>query len=474
MVKVYQPKVEVTLIKVVQRDRKRTQAATGPESIIDLTPFLSEGSVVQFSRGINQPAGVFSVDFPDRMMPQSGDTLYSMVEPMDIIEIRMAREPHKYPKLPVVFRGFVSSIKRNERLGGDGKPQRRVVVSGRDWGGIMQAIQIFYQKDYAVGQIMMTEFKMFVSYGVSFEHLLPSDFVSEIVNKIVNPWLDELRQASRLEQELRLNVKASVTQGRVGPYGMQAHEGSIWDLLARWTDLSWNELIFDDDDAGPHLLYRARPYHDIKTGSLILADAVEPDKVKLKADAVVSLNVERNVERVFNYFHVETPQDYMNNAEEINVQSMQNGSVFKFDIPNIDPAIYGIRKLSETSMMTSGDNATSVVDKTKDIKQKYKDRHHTWLESRRDDLVNMRRDSVALESGTMTLRGDEKIKPGVYIELERGAITAEYYPQNVTHVFEVYGTYTTEVDFIRGTGFIKRLETPNYLQEYSGGAYGGA
>ena len=34
MVKAYQPKVEVTLIKVVQRDRNRTKAATGAESIV--------------------------------------------------------------------------------------------------------------------------------------------------------------------------------------------------------------------------------------------------------------------------------------------------------------------------------------------------------------------------------------------------------------------------------------------------------
>nr|MDA3870141.1 hypothetical protein [Gammaproteobacteria bacterium] len=77
-----------------------------------------------------------------------------------------------------------------------------------------------------------------------------------------------------------------------------------------------------------------------------------------------------------------------------------------------------------------------------------------------------------LETGNMVLRGDEKIKPGTYIELEHGNLNPQYYTQNVSHVFVVLGTYTTEVDFIRGTGFSERLETPNYLQEYSRGAYG--
>ncbi|HFD88180.1 MAG TPA: hypothetical protein ENJ35_10975 [Gammaproteobacteria bacterium] len=472
MVKAYLPKVEVTLIKVVQRDRNRPKPATGPDSIIDLTPYLAEGSVVTFSRGINQPAGVFSIDFPDQMMPQSRDTLYSMVEPMDIIEIRMAREPHKYPSgLPVVFRGFVSLIKRNEKMSG-GKPQRRVVISGRDWGGIMQSIQIFYKKDYAVGQIIMDSFPMFSTYGVTLEYLSPSDFVSVIVDKIVTPWLDALWKAAKVERRLRLEPKTTVTQGRVGTNGIQHYEGGIWGLLSSWTDLAWNELIFDDDDGGSYLRYRAKPYRDIETGELVMSDAVEPDRVEMGADAVVSLNVERNIERVFNYFHVEAPQAVMNSVDLINVEAMQKGSVFVTDDPNTDPVIYGLRKLTEATTMTSPDNTNSVADKPSDEQQSFIDQHNDWLGSRRDDLKGMRKDASVLESGSMTLRGNERIKPGVYIDIDRGAVKAEYYAQNVTHTFEVLGAYITEVEFIRGTGFIKRMETPNYLNETSRGVYG--
>ena len=471
MVKAYLPKVKVTLIKVVQRDRNRPKPATGPDSIIDLTPYLAEGSVVTFSRGVNQPAGVFSIDFPDQMMPQSRDTLYSMVEPMDIIEIRMAREPHKYPSgLPVVFRGFVSLIKRNEKMSG-GKPQRRVVISGRDWGGILQAIQIFYAKDYAFGEIMLNTFPMFTKYGLDFEYLLPAKFVSEIVEKIVNPWLDGLWMASSLEQGLRLEPKTTVTQGRVGPNGIQSYEGNIWDFLSRWTDLTWNELIFDDDDGGSYLRYRAKPYRDIETGKLVMSDAVEPDRVEMGADAVVSLNVERNIERVFNYFHVEAPQASLNSVDLINVHSMQKGTIFVTDDLNTDPNIYGLRKVTDQSMMTHEKNRFGRDGESYEDAKEFAKWHNDWLGSRRDDLKGMRKDASVLESGSMTLRGDERIKPGVYIEIERGAVRAEYYPQNVTHTFEVLGAYITEVEFIRGTGFIDRLETPNYLNETSRGAY---
>ena len=472
MVKVYQPKVQVTLIKVVTRERSVTEAATGVDTVIDLTPFLGESGVVQFSRGVNQPAGVFSVELVDQAAQQTGDSLYSAIEPMDIVEIRMAREPHVYSQLPVVFRGFVHFIKRSEKMGGNGKPLRRVVVSGRDWGGLLQAIQLFYKKDYVIGQIMLNTFPMFVSYGVSFENLVPKDFVEKIVNSIVNPWLDELWLASSLEQALRLNINASVTSGRVGPYTIQPFEGSIWSLLEQWTDTAWNELIFDDNDSGSRLIYRAKPYRDVSTDQLILEDAVEPERVLLDIEAVVSLTVERNLDQVANYYHIETPQAYLNHPELINVEAMQNGSVYKTDYPNCDPAIYGLRKATETSQMTSGGNARSAVGEKSDKVKDYADRHHTWMENRRDALFDMRKDNVVLESGSMTLRGDERIKPGVELEINRGGLRAIYYLTNVTHTFEVYGRYITEVQFIRGTGFIKRLEQPNYLNEIDRGVYG--
>ncbi len=472
MVRVYQPEIEVTLVKVVARARSVTQAATGPDTLIDLTPFLGDSGVVQFSRGVNQPAGVFSVELVDQASPQTGDSVYSMIEPMDIVEIRLAREPYRYDRLPVVFRGFVHYIKRSEKMGSQGKPVRRVVVSGRDWGGLMQAIELFYKKDYAIGQIMLNTFPMFVSYGVSFENLAPGEFVEQVVNNIVNPWLDELWLASSLEQALRLHVKASVMSGLVGPYTLQPFECSIWSLLEQWTDLTWNELIFDDDDAGSYLMYRSNPYRDVSTDQLILKDAEPAGRIELDMDAVVSMDVERSLDQVANYYQVDTPQAYLNHPELINVESMQNGSIYKIDYPNCDPAIYGLRKATGVSQMTDDRNSRSAIGEKSDKVKQYADRHHIWLETRRDALFEMRKDHVVLESGSLRLRGDERIKPGMELEINRGGLRAIYYATQVTHTFAVFGSYTCDVQFSRGTGFVKRLEQPNYLNEINQGVYG--
>ena len=70
----------------------------------------------------------------------TGDSLYALVEPMDLIEIRIARESHKnsHKDLPIVMRGFVSEIRRDETMGPDGKASRRVIISGQDYGKLLQ------------------------------------------------------------------------------------------------------------------------------------------------------------------------------------------------------------------------------------------------------------------------------------------------------------------------------------------------
>lgn len=472
MVKAYLPRVEVMLIKTVQRERVTTQTATGAKDYIDLTPFLAEGSVVRFMRGINEDAGTFSIDIPDQPSKRTDDTVYSMIEPMDMIEIRMAREPHKYDQLPVVFRGFVSYIRRSEQISGN-RPNRRVIISGRDWGSILQSIQIFYKKDYINGRIMLDAFPMFSAYGTKFELMTPTEFVETVIDKVVNPWLDELWLESTLKDTLRLHVRSSVTQGRVGPNGFQAYEGGIMSFLQTWTDLQWNELIFDDDDNGTYLLYRPKPYKDIENQSPI-GDWIEDESMKpirLGIDAVVSLDVSRALDNVFNYFHVEAPISYLNNPLYVNVEAMQKGSVFVLDHPNNNPALYGLRKISAQSNMDSEHNAVKVTNLKTDDKKKHANNTNDWLGARRDTLKDMNKDNVVFEKGSMKLRGDERLKPGKYLELERGNLQAEYYIKNVNHTFVVLGAYTTDIEFIRGTGFIERLKTPNYNNEVAQGVY---
>ncbi|WP_188965468.1 hypothetical protein [Neoroseomonas lacus] len=75
---------------------------------------------------IDPPNAMLSVFEPGQPHPKTLDTISAMVEPMDMVEIRAAREPHLYAgkPLPLIMRGWVSTITRDESIAQDGTPQR--------------------------------------------------------------------------------------------------------------------------------------------------------------------------------------------------------------------------------------------------------------------------------------------------------------------------------------------------------------
>ena len=96
-----------------------------------------------------------------------------------------------------------------------------------------------------------------------------------------------------------------------------------------------------------------------------------------------------------------------------------------------------------------------------------------WLAQRRSVLQEMNRDNVVLESGSMTLKGNERLRIGTYLNLKRGSLESKYYLTGVTQQFSPFSEFTTAVTFIRGTGFLERskAEASPYLAEGRSGPY---
>lgn len=118
----YEPKIEVRLIKAFPRTEiipgTPVAGRVGDLRSIDLTEFIGDGGSIRTSKSIRQPAGGFSITFPDK--PVFGETIYALIEPMDMIEIRFCHDPFEYSKPnegyrpPIVMRGLVSNISRSE------------------------------------------------------------------------------------------------------------------------------------------------------------------------------------------------------------------------------------------------------------------------------------------------------------------------------------------------------------------------
>src|SRR5690606_5047312 len=143
--------------------------------------YLGDQGSVRVVKSVREPAGGFTVTFPDQHDQEGGDTVYGLVEPMDLIEIRMAADAFKHPRpsrdsvaprtYPIMMRGFVSSVSRVQSMGGDGKPQRAVTISGQDYGKIWQIVQVFLMPHIPPddgGASLLTSFPFFALYGLEF------------------------------------------------------------------------------------------------------------------------------------------------------------------------------------------------------------------------------------------------------------------------------------------------------------------
>jgi len=497
-VKTFHPRISVKLHKVIGRTTVGSTPASerfqGTSRTIDLTPFLGESGSVRTSKSVRAPAGAFTVTLADRMFQQgeSGvaqmDSLYGLIEPMDVVEIRMAHEPHKYiysgfpDKLPIVMRGFVSSVQRTEGIGADGKPVRAVTISGQDYGKILQIMRIIYFRNYVVGQNLLTNYRLFVNYDVGFTPNQPaSDFVASIINSVVNPYLQEMASRSGTTNDgqsisavKQMAVDASVTNGTISPYGANAYQGgTIHEILSYFGDVGpFNELFVqdrEDDDGGVTLVYRPNPFLDVD-GNWIQGNPPSVSVITVHDDDVTGLSASRTDANIANYYWVNAARYQLSSPETLKLTASvgDEPSFFLSDYPNSSPHLYGIRKMEVDTQQLATDAAAEDSD------DQMRDKGVSWLDERRQVLIAQNRDNVLFESGNIQMRGNEAITPGNIVRLRRREFTADYYAIAVEHNYAPFRSFTTTVQYERGRGFIERVaevRSPYLAEINAGGVY---
>jgi len=502
---VFKPQISITLKKVIGRKLAGTVSPDNPKEIaaserfkesareIDLSPYFGEGCQVSVQRSTRAPAGMWSVTLVDRMVPDQYESLYGLIEPMDIVEIRMARDVSPYAgqlplSMPLMMRGFVSKIRRTTVMTQRG-PRRAVVMSGQDYGKILQMMRVEYRFGQVIGQNLLTALKLAVNYGVDSQPYADAgEFIVEIIDKVINTgdgtgFLATMRDnaapgvASPVQD---IAVLASPGNGEVTPFGAQDWSGgSIYDLLRTFGDVgAWNELYIEDREEGPYLIYRPTPFRDLE-GEYIQKISGEnlPPTVDIFGDQIVNLEMERSDENVANAFYVNAPRyDLVDGtllkAAEL-VADDPSGYVL-LDYANSTPKLYGFRVMEDTT------NQGRRTDGQPEAEYEAGNQAGIGLTTiRREVLIRNNRDNVVLESGGIQMRGDERVQHGSYLRVSIGGdFTMNVYAHTVTHSFAFGGNYMTAVDWDRGDGFVQRLKRERtaggpYLSELKlGGAYG--
>ncbi|MGT2509757.1 hypothetical protein [Cupriavidus basilensis] len=594
--KVFEPKIEVRLIKSSRRAEVSTGVATAARyqdlASLDLTPYLSDGAPVRVGKSVREPAGAWSISLVDRMVPKVGESLYALIEPMDMVEFRLAHNPadldyagasggRRY-QLPVVMRGFVSSITRSRSMEG-GAPNRMIQVSGHDFGKILQIFRIYYLNNSVVGDNIIGELKFFHKYaGMGDAKMMTAaEFVNLVLDKVVNRYIAALTLyadgsgvGSSVVQKLtpEVSIPGTVDPGTVATM----NEVSVFQYLSHILDVGvFNELYVDDRQDGVALVVRPNPFMDVRndpiqnlsaastanksdadvaalkaqmdkaqadyeaqnaiangymaeaksqiaamnaaqesgdaTGAALHKQIAETKLADVKAASAVakpllerwqalsaqykaltstavvpatfpwgvveidsvdveSISESRTDAGVANFYWVTNAvwQQIQNQSMRELAQTGVISDYLLYDYVNCSNGRYGYRKMEVESHMgpdtLRNSDATSASET-----QTENEKLLGWLTNRRRILAEQNKDNVVFESGSMRVRGNERIKAGSYLAIRRGKARTLYYVTHVAHEFLPYNSFKTTVMYERGTGFIDRAQmaVAPYLAELS-------
>lgn len=490
-VSTYNPQCLVTIQKMIaRRDGQATRypsSSLGPGPVIDITPYLGEEGRVFTSKNIYQAMGAFTIACVDRPHSLYLDTLYGFIEPMDYVEIRMSHTPHLYlgSKLPIIMRGFVQAITRQETMGADGKPRRMVLISGRDFGVIFNHVRLIKYLASVDSINLLDGFPFYNMTGIEARAYKPPEWIKEVLDRVINPHLNAMFQAAGGVTPVPTIVPAvTVTEGKVWPH-RDYPDGTIWDLLIHHADLPWNELFVRDTDDAVELVHRPIPFRSAERNGTWIPQGNQ--KVALPAseiidtdiESVVSLTANRSDTHVANLYRVDHPSGPLIGSTPLLLshaeQRAHRATIFLDDpnrYPNSNPYLYGARPMQVRSMLIYDAADSAPINLPKDQQYAAQRNEVTWMHERRQALIELNKDNVVFEDGVMVLRGDEKIRHGRYVKLTRHKLVAWYYAFAVIHQYQPYQRYTTTVQFVRGTGFLDRSRSPMpYLDEGKRGVY---
>lgn len=468
---------------------------SGQQSILDVTRFVGEHGTVRVNKSVREAAGSFSIEFTDQLVPQADDDLYGLFEPMDVVEIRMAANAFAYNSptagqspsivaatappsastspLPIMMRGFISSVSRSQSMGSDGKPTRKVIISGQDYGKIWQIYNIYFNPFMPDLGNYITQFKLFTRFGVAFQTQSAGNLVRDIFAKILNPFITAMSAnaagsvTSGSSPLKPIKVDVQVQDGTVAPFGVNDWQGgSVYALLQSFCDTGeWNELFIEDRADGPYVVFRPNPFlvaggDASNSKSYINKNSTFPAVTKIDIDQVVSMEVTRGDANVANYYWVEAPQYDLNFAFVGKAMAATGGPATTFDISNYGnsaSALYGFKRMAaQTNQFSPQAKASGGTEKSQNLQDASES--SAWIGTRRASLIAQNRDNVVFENGHMRLMGNETIKAGSFILLTHGNMTSTYYVVSAVHHYTPFGAYFTTAIVERGTGFIDRAQ----------------
>lgn len=413
----------------------------------DLEGWLGEGCSVHTSKSIREPMGQFSITFLDKEHPDFLDSVYYMIAPMDGIEIRMAHDGSKAPTL--VMRGFVSDVRRDETMGQDGKPVRRITVIGHDVGKLLVQHRIYMLPTPEEVHKTITAWGVLIKYfGSGAKHKTVSEYVN-IFTSILQDHLNILLAGSEMAVSLSAQPNA---EGMVPPLVINnLNDVSYYEHMRHVLDVGpFNELFTRDTEAGAVLHVRPNFYQE--------------EGLSITERDVQAMSSHRTDANVANFFWARISRSQLFDQATARIQAVRTQS---YDLRGFDPCSqdkYGWRKMEVDVSLFPPDHGLEDTP-TFDQYVNNSGALYPWLTYRQSTLVANNVYNAQLEDGVFRIDGNEAALAGTWLTLNKGETTQRHYIVSVDQEFQVYGNFTTTLRCERGDGYMTRMGGGGYKPE---------
>lgn len=402
----------------------------------DITHWFGDQCTIRTSKGIFEPYGTWSITFLDKRM--GGSSVYANLSPMDAVEIKIAHDGSQAPR--TVMRGFVSQVRREESLGGDGKPVRRVTVSGQDVGKLWTTLSLYLNPLVSDKDAM----KVVAGLGPIYKYLgenvkdMPGTELLAKFTELMNADLQKIIAGTSLDMTL---TPAGEGEGDVAAQVLQSmNDVTYYQFLQHNLDAgALYELWMDDPGEGAVSVRWRDLWSDGQGGSY-------------NEDQIQSASVSRDDSRVSNWFWywprvgaLLDMKDMQNEARRVGT-----GPQSALDHHWCAEKFFGFRKLEVQSAMLPPGWATKADERSKEANISGRPGFTEWVARQTEKLKNMNKDNVRLENCTMRVSGDETARPGLWHTFSKSGATFRYYAVKVEHEFNFWGGYFTTIHGMRG------------------------
>lgn len=402
----------------------------------DITHWFGDSCTIRTSKGIFEPYGTWSITFLDKRM--GGSSVYANLSPMDAIEIKVAHDGRQAPK--TIMRGFVSSVTRSEALGGDGKPVRRVTVSGQDVGKLWTTLSLFLNPmaDPKDSQRIMTRLGPISKFlGEEVKNMTGVELLTKFT-KMMDEDLQQMLAGQSMDMTLEARGEG---EGDCSAGLLQSMTDiTYYQFLQHCLDGgAMNELWIDDPGEGAALV-RWRELWTGEEGNFYDEDQIQ------------SLSVSRDDSRVSNWFWYWPRVAAFLDMKDVQNESRLVGEEAQSALDHYWSAqkFFGFRKLEVQSAMLPPSWATHADEKSKEANIEGRMPFTEWVKKQTEKLKNMNKDNVRLENCTCRMLGDETARAGQWHTISKSGVAFRYYAVKIEHEINLWGGYFTTLHGMRG------------------------